>query len=125
VHLGLVVTVAVSLVFEPVLMLHVVLGYAFLGFVGAHLLQRRRVSTTLARRLAHPSKWFAATGRLALADALLTCLTAAMLGSGLWDWLAPHPTRIRWHAIVGVALIFLLLLHTVRRRRRLRQSRIR
>ena len=125
VHVGLVLTVVVSLVFEPVLTLHIVVGFAFLGLVGAHLWQRRRVTAQLTRRLTHPATWWAPAGRLALADVLLSSLTVAMLGSGLWDWLAPHPTRIRWHAITGVALTVLLFSHTVRRRRRLRHSRVR
>ena len=47
-----------------------------------------------------------------------------MLMSGLWDWLGAHPTRIRWHAISGVVLAGLLLVHTVRRSRRLRASHV-
>jgi hypothetical protein len=48
-----------------------------------------------------------------------------MLASGLRDWLAGHPTRIRWHAITGVALTALLAVHTARRRSRLRRSEVR
>ena len=71
------------------------------------------------RALARPA------GRLALADALLAAITVGMLVSGFWDWLAGHPTRIRWHALTGVALGVLLLIHTVRRSSRLRRSRVR
>jgi hypothetical protein len=44
VHLGLIGTASVSLMFEPMLTLHLVTGLAFVVLVGAHLLQRRRVS---------------------------------------------------------------------------------
>lgn len=125
VHLALLGTVTVSLVFEPLLTLHVALGCAFVGFVVVHLVQRRRTSTALARRLPRISGRRDAAGRLALADALLTALTAAMFASGLYDWLAGHPTRIRWHALTGVALTGFLVVHTVRRRRRLRGSGVR
>ena len=52
-------------------------------------------------------------------------LTAVLLASGLYDWIAGHPTRIRWHALTGVALAGLLLVHTLRRRRRLYRSSVR
>jgi len=125
VHLGLVATVAISLAFEPVLALHILLGLIFVGLVVIHLGQRRRVSTRLLKRLrAHPAPT-SASARLAAADVVLLAITALMLASGLWDWLAGHPTRTRWHAISGVVLAGWLLLHTLRRRRRLLSSRIR
>jgi hypothetical protein len=90
-----------------------------------HLAQRRRVSSRLLARLgAHPAPTSAAA-RLAAADLVLLAVTAVVLASGLWDWRAGHPTRFRWHAISGVALAVCLLLHTLRRRRRLLSSRIR
>jgi hypothetical protein len=125
VHLGLIVTAAVSLMFETVLTIHILVGLVFVALAVAHLLQRRRVSATLAARLIRVRTWGLPTGRLALADALLTALTIGMLASGLWDWRLGHPTRIRWHAISGVILAGFLLVHTLRRRGRLRRSGIR
>lgn len=127
VHLGLIGTVTVSLVFEPlVLTIHIALGLAFAALAGLHLIQRRRVSARLLARLSRPGRPLAGpAGRLALADALLTMITAGMLASGFWDWFAGHPTRIRWHAITGVALTVLLVAHTARRRSRLRRSKVR
>ena len=123
VHLGLIGTLVVSLVFEPlVLAIHIAVGLVFAVLTGLHLAQRRRVSASLLARvgiLARPA------GRLALADLLLAVITAGMLVSGFWDWSAGHPTRIRWHAITGVVLAILLLAHTVRRRSRLRRSAVR
>lgn len=110
VHLGLIGTVAVSLVFEPlILAIHIAVGLAFAVLAGMHLVQRRRVSAGLLARLAR----------------LLVLVTVGMLVSGFWDWFAAHPTKIRWHAITGVVLAILLLAHTVRRRRRLRRSAVR
>lgn len=127
VHLGLIATVIVSLVFEPlVLALHIALGLAFAVLAGAHLVQRRRVSARLLARLSRPGRSLTRpAGRLALADALLAVTTAGMLASGSWDWSAGHPTRIRWHAITGVVLAVLLVVHTARRRSRLRRSKVR
>ena len=125
VHVGLIGTVLTSLWFEPILTLHVVLGIVFIGLCVAHLRQRRRVTVNLVKRLARPQTLPSTQGRLALADAALAALTTVMLVSGLWDWLAGHPTRIRWHAISGVLLAAFLLVHTLRRRNRLRSSQIR
>lgn len=127
VHLGLVGTTIVSLVFEPlILAIHIAVGLAFAVLSVAHLVQRRRVSARLLTRLSRPGRTLAGpAGRLALADALLAALAAGMLASGFWDWLAGHPTRIRWHAITGVALTVLLVVHTARRRSRLRRSKVR
>ena len=53
VHLGLIATVVVSLVFEPlVLTIHIAVGLVFVVLVGLHLAQRRRVSARLLSRLA-------------------------------------------------------------------------
>lgn len=126
VHLGLIGTTVVSLVFEPlVLAIHIAVGLAFAVLAGMHLAQRRRVSARLLHRLARVRIPAGPAGRLALADLLLAVITAGMLVSGFWDWFAGHPTRIRWHAITGVVLAILLLVHTARRRRRLRRSTVR
>lgn len=125
VHVGLLVTVAVSVGFEPVLGVHIIVGLAFVALVVAHLLQRRRVSAGLSRQLLRVGSLHRPAGRLALADTVLLALTVGLLASGLWDWIAGHPTRIRWHALTGVVLIGLLLVHTARRRSRLRSSHVR
>lgn len=59
-----------------------------------------------------------------MADAVLTIVTVAMLVSGFWDWTLGHPTRIRWHALTGVALAGMLIVHTLRRGSRLRSSNV-
>ena len=60
-----------------------------------------------------------------MADLLLFVLTVAMLVSGFWDWSLGHPTRIRYHALAGVGLAVLLLIHSITRRKRLRTSKVR
>jgi hypothetical protein len=42
VHLGLIVTAAVSLVFETVLTIHIMVGLVFVALVACHLVQRRQ-----------------------------------------------------------------------------------
>jgi hypothetical protein len=123
VHLALLGSFVASLVLEPLLTLHIAIGLVFVFFVIAHLWQRKRTSVSLARKLYRPPGWLHPTGRLALADAVLAALTAVMLASGFWDWLA-FRTTIRWHALSGVALAGVTLAHTIRRRRRLRRSTV-
>ena len=126
VHLGLIGTLIVSLVLEPlVLAIHIATGLAFAVLAGLHLAQRRRASARLLARLARVRILTRPSGRLALADLLLAVITAGMLVSGFWDWFAGRPTKIRWHAITGVVLAILLAVHTIRRRSRLRRSTVR
>jgi hypothetical protein len=125
VHLGLIVTLVVSLVFETDPIIHIVVGLLFVALVVAHLGQRRRTSLGLVRRLRKIGQLHKRPGSLALSDLVLALLTTAMLASGFWDWIAGHPTKIRWHAITGVALTVYVLVHTVRRRKRLRSSKVR
>lgn len=94
-HLGLIVTTIVSLVFEPVIAIHVAVGLCFVVLVAAHLYQRRRVSVRLLGLLLRPNALGRRGGRLALADLLLAAVSAAMLVSGIWDLAAGHPTRIQ------------------------------
>ena len=125
VHLGLLLAAIISLVFEFVLTVHIVLGVAFIVLVAAHLVQRHRISSSLARRLVRLSGWSQKAGRMATADALLLALTLAMLASGFVHVAIGYPTKIRWHALTGVALAVYLHVHTLRRRTRLKSSKIR
>jgi uncharacterized membrane protein YdcZ (DUF606 family) len=114
-----------SLVLEPMLALHVAFGVVFALLVGCHLAQRRVISRRLATRLLRVRALLAPASRLALVDGILLVLTLGMLVSGFWDLWAPHHTKIRWHALTGVALTAFLAVHTARRWRRLRVSQIR
>jgi hypothetical protein len=121
----LLVTITVSLAFEPFIAIHVFVGLAVIGLVVAHLLQRRRTSANLARRLLRPRSLGRRGGRLAPADAALVAVSGAMLTSGFWDLFAAHPTKIRWHAVTGVLLAIMVAAHTLRRLSRLRASNVR
>jgi len=123
VHVLLVATAAISLVAEPVLAAHVLVGLTFCALAAAHLSQRRRTVRALLKQLGTPS--LTRSGRLAWADLCLALLTVVMLASGLVDWALGHPTRIRWHAISGVLLAAALLVHTARRRAKVRRSVVR
>jgi hypothetical protein len=125
VHVALIAAALVSLLFvASVLLIHIIVGLLFVVLVCVHLVQRRRASMRLARQLPRLGSLQRGIGRMALADAVLLLMTTGMLASGLWDWASGHPSRIRWHAVTGVALAVLLLIHTLRRRGRLRRSRI-
>jgi hypothetical protein len=124
VHLGLLVTLVVSLVFETDPFIHILLGLIFVALVVAHLWQRRRTSLGLIRRLTKIGHLHKRPGRLAFSDLVLTLLTTAMVVSGFWDWIAGHPTKIRWHAITGIALTIYVVVHTVKRWKRLRSSKV-
>lgn len=125
VHVSLIGSVIASLVLEPVLTLHIVFGLVFVLLVACHLIQRRRTSKRLAIRLMKVRSYLFPGSRMALADGFLLIMTSAMLISGFWDVVAPHHTKIRWHAITGVVLTAFLVVHTVRRWGRLRFSQIR
>ena len=125
VHVGLACSAVVSLVWEPVLALHIGAGLALVALGVVHLAQRRRVCSALLSGLVRHRSLRARSGPMAAAYLLLPALTAVMLGSGVWYWLAGHPTRSRWHALSGVVLAVDVLVHTLRRRRRLLDSQVR
>ena len=124
VHLGLILSALISLTFEFILTLHIVIGLLFVGFVVIHLMQRRATSSRLVKTLFRLRAWGTSQWRLAIADLTLVSLSIAMLVSGFWDVAIGHPTRIRWHALTGFALAVLVLSHTIRRWKRLRVSRV-
>jgi len=125
VHVTLIGTAVMSLVLEPILTLHIIFGLVFVFLVACHLVQRRRTSKRLAVGLLKFRNPLLLGSRLALADGFLFVLTLAMTFSGFWDEWAPHHTKIRWHAITGVVLAIYLIVHTLRRRARLRLSQVR
>jgi len=95
------------------------------ALVCAHLAQRRRSSMRLVRQCARFGQMMEAQWRLPSADAVLTAFALAMLASGFSDWSIGHPTKIRWHALMGFALAGHLLVHALNRRKRLETSRVR
>jgi hypothetical protein len=125
-HLGLITTAITSLTFEFVLTLHILLGLVFVALVVVHLGHERRTSSRLIKRLTKVRLLNQPQGRLAIADLSLALFSGGMFASGLWDWALGHPTRIRYHALLGVGLAIFLLVHSVsadwRRERLVRSS---
>ena len=116
-------TAAISIAFQRQLTIHEFVGFAFVPFVVAHLLQRWEQFKGLLRQLLKVKKILATIYRKALNDLALVILTLGMLVSGIWDWRLGHPTRVRWHAIFGVLLLIDLLVHAFRRRRKIIRNR--
>jgi hypothetical protein len=115
----------ISLSFEFILTVHIVVGLLFVVLVVCHLVQRRKISAKLVRRLTQFTTARSHLAWMAIADALLALLTLGMLASVIVDVALGHPTQIRWHALLGVALTIYLVVHTLRRRARLKSSAIR
>ena len=139
VHLTLLITLTAALL--PLLMfgssarvpVHVVIACVFLGLVIVHLTQRRH---TLRRLIVQ----FGRAGgrikgrRLAVSDAIFAFLIANVLASGIYNLATGSNARvplpgiqlfIGWHALSSVIFVGYLITHVIRRRRRLRRSRIR
>jgi hypothetical protein len=136
VHLGLMTSFAVSLLVILARMgtgLHILAGLAFAALIGAHLVQRRRAVHILSGSLTRPPTWRTGRGRRALADGVLAFLAANVVVSGITDWASSQPVmigvpgtaRLNWHTTTSLLLVVYLPVHVVRRRGRLRHSRIR
>jgi hypothetical protein len=136
VHLGLLASVVVSLlvlVGRMGVSLHIVAGLCFAGLVGAHLAQRWRTLRTLSGDLVDLPRWRTSRGRLALADGVLVFLAGNVVLSGIADWLSPQPVMVgiaglaplNWHTTTSLLLVVYLAVHVLRRRGRLRHSRVR
>jgi hypothetical protein len=135
VHLGLLASLAVSLLVVLAKMgtgLHIIAGLCFAGLVGAHLVQRRRTLRTLGGGLIAPTLR-TPRGRLAVADGVLAFLACNVVLSGIIDWMSPAPVMVgvpgipalNWHTTTSLLLVVYLVVHVVRRRARLRHSRVR
>jgi hypothetical protein len=113
--------------------LHIVAGLTFAGLVGAHLVQRRRTLRSLAGGLADTRAWRTRRARLALSDSAFMFLAANVVLSGIVDWISARPAmvalpglrQLNWHTTSSVLLVVFAIVHIVRRRTRLRHSRIR
>ena len=71
-------SVVVSLSFEFILTVHIVVGLIFVALVICHLVQRRKISSTLARRLTRFTTSQGRLGRMAVSDALLALLNGVI-----------------------------------------------
>jgi hypothetical protein len=113
---------------------HSIIGLVVLGFVVVHLIQRRRTVARLSARLAGLRKSTETRTRLAVSDAILWLLTLNVMVSGFVDFVngqtvylpIPGPDAFRkWHEMGALVLIVYVIVHVLRRRTRLRTSRIR
>ena len=142
VHLGLLITLAGSLLsliwLSRSITIHVVIGVLFLVFLCGHLYQRRRTMVALLRRMVRVNLRTTASGRLAISDTILLLLVANVLISGIVDALNHQETQltflasigfppglVQWHKLSAFILVLYVVVHVSRRRKRLRNSRIR
>lgn len=136
VHSGLIAVVVVvfaTLTVTRNIPLHVLAGLVFAGLVLGHLGQRRRTLGRLAAALLRVRSWVTLRGRLAMSDAVLAFLAVNVVASGIIDWITgrneplPLPGRLflSWHGASAVLFTGYLVVHVLRRRQRLRSSRIR
>ena len=146
VHLALIASVLVALV--PLLLfgvndrvtIHVVIACFFLALVIVHTLGSDGIP--LARLTRQLATWDsqARQRRLAVSASVLSFLVLNVLASGIWDLangrsigiigiigisLPGHRLYLAWHRLSSLLLLLYLIVHVIRRRNRLRRSRIR
>jgi hypothetical protein len=136
VHLWLIVTFLASLVrllMKLSIGVHVIIGLIFLSLVVLHLLQRRKRIRGLLVHFKSVSTWTRRGGRLAWSDLILTFIFSNLIVSGIADYfvggggifISTGVIRpIRWHALSAILLLAYLLVHVIRRARRLRNSKV-
>ena len=112
---------------------HAIISVIVMVLVLGHLYQRRRTVKRLLARLGGRRE---STGRRSLqaqSDLVLWILTLNAMASGVADYLAGHPIYLsihgvvilqKWHAVSVLALLVYVIVHVVRRRKRLRISHI-
>jgi|GEM_PF-804522 len=141
VHVALLLTLAGSLItliyLSHSITAHVIFGFAFMALVVGHLVQRRRTVTALARQFWSGAGRSHTRRRLAVSDAILELLILNVLVSGIVDGLNHQATElnflanigfppglIQWHKLASFIAVIYAVVHVLRRRRRLRHSRI-
>jgi hypothetical protein len=113
---------------------HSIIGALVLCLVIVHLVQRRQTVGRLAKRLIRITAAMPVQTRIAVSDLILLLLTLNAMASGLADYLAGSTTLLpfggparllKWHADAVIVLVIYVIVHIIRRRRRLRSSHIR
>src|SRR5215467_4677133 len=133
VHCGLMAAVVVTFATLTItydLPLHREAGLVFAGLVVTHLGQRKRTARILTGALVRLRSWLTRRGRLAWSDAVLAFLAVNTVVSGLVDWISgrkqslpmPGGAFLSWHGASALLLTVYLIVHVVRRWRRLRSS---
>ena len=136
VHLTLIMMFLVSILIVALrsgIGLHEIVGLVFAGLVVAHLMQRRNRVRGLLAQLASVTSWRRRGGRLAWSDLALTFIFVNLIVSGVADYFYGQPgifitvglpKPMRWHSASAIALLVYLIVHVIRRFRRLRHSRV-
>jgi hypothetical protein len=136
VHVGLLALLAAALGTLQLLhvrnAIHADVGLVFAGLVVVHLAQRRHRTARMLAQLMRLRPRVERELRLLASDAILTFVTINVVVSGIVDWgrgspsLLPLPQPLdRWHLTSSVVLVLYLIVHVLRRRKRLRRSTIR
>jgi hypothetical protein len=136
VHLWLMLSVLLSLLTllpHFSILVHIFFGMLFGGLVVAHLRHRRRTVSILLADLRRFGRWIKPRGRMTWADLLLLFVTINVVVSGFFDYFEHRSVMIstglispiRWHVVSSLVLLVLLTVHTLRRWRRLRTSKVR
>lgn len=139
VHLALLITLIVALMplllfhVNPRVTVHIAIACAFFGLVIVHLAQRRHTLSRLTAQLVRAGSRMKGR-RLAVSDAIFGVLAVNVLASGVYDLATGQNTRvplpgihlfIGWHSLSSLLFLGYLIAHLIRRRKRLRRSRIR
>ncbi len=113
---------------------HSIIGLIVLAIVLVHLTQRRHTVGRLLSQLFGRRKTMNHWLRLAESDAILWLLTLNAMVSGIADFVVgrtiflpiPGPFVLqKWHLMSVVVLLAYVIVHVIRRRKRLRTSHIR
>jgi hypothetical protein len=113
---------------------HSIIGLVVLGLVLVHLTQRRRTVKRLLSQLFGSKNATVHRSRLAESDMILWLLTLNAMVSGVADFVVGHTIFLpipgpnilqKWHATSVLVLLVYVIVHVVRRRKRLRTSHIR
>jgi hypothetical protein len=136
VHLGLLISAAAALGTLDLLhirvAIHADVGLGFMGLVAVHLAQRRHRLTQMTSQLLGMRPRIERELRVLASDGVLLFLACNVLVSGVVDWSRSTPVDLpfprpvdRWHLDSGLILVVYLVVHIVRRRKRLLRSTIR
>ena len=113
---------------------HAIIAVLAFAIVAVHLTQRRHTVARLLQRLVGRKNSAGQRLRLAQSDMILWILTLNAMVSGIADFVVGHtiflsipgPTILqKWHAMSCLVLLVYVIVHVIRRRRRLRASHIR
>lgn len=141
VHLGLLFCLVASLLtlitLSHSITAHVIFGALFMVLLCGHLYQRRRTVKSLLNCLVTTRSQSQSSRRMAVSDTILLLLVFNVLISGVVDGVSHQETQlpflsslgfpaglVQWHKLAAFILVVYAIAHVVRRRKRLRRSRI-